>query len=403
MAGKSINWKYLVAQDRVKEILGSAFLSGNLAHAYLLCGDEGVGKFAAALDMAMALLCTSKGNVPCHTCSSCRKVLSYNHPDLHVLLPIPLGKGIKSDDDLTEKGWDLITSKIRAKISDPYLPLTFEKEESGEDEGDRKDTYKRPIIPRDLIREFDHAIMRGAVESKCNVGIMYDMDIMRRESQSTLLKTLEEPPVNTYLFLTSCKPEALLPTVFSRCQIVRFGHVPTQQIKNELTAKYPSVANDVELTNAVFYSMGSLGRALTQIATEESAKGLKTLQETAQEVKDFWDLCCTGDWLTVAPAINEIIKERNQAVHEQFLNYMLYLIRNTFLQKSGRSENYIDGSNVLADPNGIFNDPAATDRLTRACNEALSGVRKYGHIGIILVNFVTTLMEILHVEKQQTC
>ena len=81
---------------------------------------------------------------------------------------------------------------------------------------------------------------------------------------------------------------------------------------------------------------------------------------------------------------------------------MLYLIRNTFLQKSGRSENYIDGSNVLADPNGIFNDPAATDRLTRACNEALSGVRKYGHIGIILVNFVTTLMEILHVEKQQT-
>jgi DNA polymerase III delta prime subunit len=403
VAGKSINWKYLVAQDRVKEILGSAFLSGNLAHAYLLCGDEGVGKFAAALDMAMALLCTSKGNVPCHTCSSCRKVLSYNHPDLHVLLPIPLGKGIKSDDDLTEKGWDLITSKIRAKISDPYLPLTFEKEESGEDEGDRKDTYKRPIIPRDLIREFDHAIMRGAVESKCNVGIMYDMDIMRRESQSTLLKTLEEPPVNTYLFLTSCKPEALLPTVFSRCQIVRFGHVPTQQIKNELTAKYPSVANDVELTNAVFYSMGSLGRALTQIATEESAKGLKTLQETAQEVKDFWDLCCTGDWLTVAPAINEIIKERNQAVHEQFLNYMLYLIRNTFLQKSGRSENYIDGSNVLADPNGIFNDPAATDRLTRACNEALSGVRKYGHIGIILVNFVTTLMEILHVEKQQTC
>lgn len=402
MAGKSINWKYLVAQERVKEMLGSAFLSGNLAHAYLFCGEEGVGKFAAALDMAMALLCTSEGKVPCHTCSSCKRVLNYNHPDLHIILPIPLRKGIMNDEGLTEKGWELISSKIRAKISDPYIPLTFEKEESDEDEY-KKDTFKLPIIPRDLIREFDHAILRGAVESKRNVGIMYDVDIMIRESQSTLLKTLEEPPANTYMFLTTCKPEALLPTVFSRCQIVRFGIVPAKQIHHELTMVLGPTADKTKISDAVFYSMGSLGRALTQIKTETSAKGYKTLEETSQEVKDFWEVCCSGNWQEIGPAIDALAKEKNLAVHDQFFNYMVYLIRNSFLQKTDRSENYIDANNILADPGGIFNDPAATGQLTYACGEALTGVRKYGNLGIIYVNFVIAFMEQFHVEKQQAC
>lgn len=403
MAGKSINWKYLVAQDRVKEILGSAFLSGNLAHAYLFCGDEGVGKFAAALDMAMALLCTSEGTVPCHNCSSCRKILHYNHPDLHIILPIPLEKGVMSGDDLSTRGWNLVSSKIQAKMSDPYLPITFEKEEPDEDEEYKKDSYKVPVIPRDLIREFDRSILRGATESKCNVGIMYDMDIMVRESQSTLLKTLEEPPANTYMFLTTCKPEVLLPTVFSRCQIVRFGHVPAVQIRQELASAIKPAADKMEIENAVYYSMGSLGRALTQIKAKESAQGLKSLLETAQDVKDFWTVCCTGDWQQIGRAVDSLARERNPAVHDQIFSYMLYLIRNSFLQKMGYSENYIDANNILPGPGGMFNDTGATARLTHACNDALISVRKYGNVGIIYVNFIMTLMEILHVEKQQAC
>lgn len=407
VAERKIVWKYLVAQERVKEMLGASFHSGTLGHAYMFCGDEGVGKFAAALDMAMALLCTGGGSVACHKCSSCKKVLNNNHPDLTIVLPLPFRDEHKKTDSnskeiLTEKGWEFISANAFKKIKAPYMPLSFGKEDDDEkDDSGKKVSYKIPTIPVDWIRALNHSILRGAVAGERSVIILCDIDIMKDSAANAILKTLEEPPANTYMFLTTCRPESVLPTIASRCQIVRFGHVPAPQIKQEVTAAFGSAVNEAEMTNAVFYSMGSLGRALTQIATEESAKGVKTLQETAQEVKDFWDLCCTGDWLTVAPAVNEIIKERNFAVHEQFLNYMLYLIRNTFLQKTGRSENYIDGSNILDDPMGIFNDPAATGSLTRACNDALAGVRKYGHIGIILVNFVTTLMEILHVEKQQ--
>jgi DNA polymerase-3 subunit delta' len=408
VAGKSINWKYLVAQDRVKEILSSAFLSGNLAHAYLLCGDEGVGKFAAALDMAMALLCTTEGNVPCGICSSCKRILNFNHPDLHIVLPIPLKPGFQTDDGLTERGWKYIADKIQAKIANPYLPLTFELEESDSGEKDddkiaKTDRYKVPIIPIDLLREVDHAILRGSVEGKSNITIFYDIDVMVEKSQNAMLKTLEEPPANTYLFLTTCKPELILPTIYSRCQIVRFGHVPPNQVQKELMGSLGSEIDSEKIKDAVYYSMGSLGRALTLIKTETTIKGSKTLEETSDEVKDFWNVCCSGNWQEIGPAVDVLVRDKNLAVHDQFFSYMLYLIRNSFLQKMGSSENYIDADNILPDPCGLLNDPGATARLTYACNEALISVRKYGNLGIIYVNFVMTLMEILHVEKQQAC
>jgi DNA polymerase III delta prime subunit len=393
---KSIVWKNLVAQERVKEVLGAAFASDSLGHAYLFCGEEGVGKFAAALDLSLALLCAYGENVPCCACAACRKALNNNHPDLHIIFPVLLDESHKSGNDLNQKGWEFIASLVPKRIRAPYAPLSYEDEDI-----DKSALHKVPSIPVEWIKEVNEGILRGAVEGERSATIFCDVDTMNAFSANAMLKTLEEPPANTYLFLTTNKPEAVLPTIASRCQIVRFGHVPVAQIQHELAAALGPGADETKITDAVYYSMGSLGRALALIKTEEQGKGLKTLEETAREVKEFWGLCSTGDWLTVAPALDELARERNFAVHDQFFTYLLYLVRNSFLQKSGRSENYIDGSNILDDPNGIFNDPAATDRLTRACNEALSGVRKYGHIGIILVNFVTTLMEILHVEKQQ--
>jgi DNA polymerase III delta prime subunit len=395
---KSIIWKNLIAQERVKEMLGAAFSAGSLGHAYLFCGEEGVGKFAAALDLSLALLCAGKGSVPCYECAACRKALNNSHPDLHVIFPVLVDESHKSGSDLNQKGWEFIASLVPKRIKAPYVPLSYEDEDI-----DKSALHKVPAIPVEWTKEVNEGILRGAVEAERSATIFCDVDTMNPFSANAMLKTLEEPPANTYLFLTTSKPESVLPTIASRCQIVRFGHVPAANIRSELAAALGPSADETKIKDAVYYSMGSLGRALALIATEEQSKGVKTLQETAQEVKEFWGLCCTGDWLEIAPALDALAREKNFAVHEQFFSYLLYLVRNSFLQKTGRSENYIDGSNILADPDGIFDDPSATDRLTHACNGALSGVKKYGNIAIILVNFVTTLMEILHVEKQQAC
>ena len=90
---KTLKWTNLLGQERVKEMLSSAVANGTLGHAYLLCGDIGTGTFQAALELSMALLCSSDREVPCYTCEACKKVLRNAHPDFHVIMPVSLEDG----------------------------------------------------------------------------------------------------------------------------------------------------------------------------------------------------------------------------------------------------------------------------------------------------------------------
>ena len=110
---KTLLWKNLVGQDRVKEVLANAFTHEMLGHAYLFCGDEGTGKFAAALELSMALLCSDPGKAPCYACDSCTKVLRYAHPDFHVIMPVSLEKEHKKDGKLSAEGWNFLASSVQ--------------------------------------------------------------------------------------------------------------------------------------------------------------------------------------------------------------------------------------------------------------------------------------------------
>lgn len=381
MAEKTIVWNNLIAQDRVKEMLGSAFSGESLGHAYLFCGDEGVGTFAAALDLAMVLLCKSEGAVPCGSCPACQKLMRNSHPDFHVALPVSLEKDHKSSDGtLSKAGWDFLSSIVASKIGSPYLPLSY---------------AGVPAIPVEWIKEVNHAVLRGAVSGDRTVVIICGIDLMNKESANAMLKTLEEPPANTFLILATDRPEAVLPTIASRCQIVRFGHVPFPEIKRALCQALGPEADDASVNRAVHFSMGSLGRALLLASAD--------LTETVREVRDVWDLCYGSDMLAVAAKADGLAKQNDYDANARFFTSMLYLLRNSFLQKNGCSENYIDAGDTLSDPAGVFERPDSAEHLVRACNEAISSVRANGNIAIILVNFVIMVMEIIHGEKQQAC
>jgi DNA polymerase III delta' subunit len=379
MSQKTVAWKNLIAQDHVKEMLSNAYGANSLGHAYLFCGDPGVGKFCAALELACALLCESNDQAPCYTCANCRKVLNNTHPDFHVILPVSLDPSHKaSDNKLSQKGWEYLTSLVQEKIAAPYVPLTYKSV---------------PSIPVEWLKEVNHAILRGSVSGPRTVAILSGVDVMGKESANAMLKTLEEPPANTYLILTSDRPQAVLPTIVSRCQIVRFGHVPFSHIQEVLAQTMGVGADERTLKRAVHYSMGSLGRALSLASAN--------LEETAIDVKAVWTLCVSGDWQDIVTAIDERTKQNDFEAADRFFTYMLYLIRNSFLQKSSGSETYIDVNDILLDVGNVFNNPFATERLTGACNEAIAGIRAYGNIATVFVHFIMTIMEILHGEKQQ--
>jgi len=114
--------------------------------------------------------------------------------------------------------------------------------------------------PVETIRQMIAEIGMPPFEAPYKVFIIHDADKMLPASSNTLLKTLEEPPDDTYIFLLSAQPERLLPTIVSRCHKIVFFPIPDDVIAAYLMEKYQISLE--EARKASFLSDGSLARAL---------------------------------------------------------------------------------------------------------------------------------------------
>ena len=191
-------------QDSAIGILQRGLAADRSAHAYLFAGLEGVGKYKTAREWARLLLCEkpvieSVDSSPfadsCGSCQSCTLLEADSHPDY-------------------------------AHIYKELLEFTRE----GKDK-------KTPIdLSIHVIREFliEQAPIRPAL-SKRKVFVINEAERLNVSSQNALLKVLEEPPSYCTIILLCTRLERLLPTIKSRCQIVRFGPVDEDRIVGQLT------------------------------------------------------------------------------------------------------------------------------------------------------------------------
>ena len=168
-------------------------LSTHRGHALLVHGSPGVGAMAFAFTLAQAWLCEADGAAarPCGRCGSCRLIQSHLHPDLTVLMPETLRR---------EHGW----------------PLPEDRTDG--DEGKRKPSKQIRINEVRLLIERS---TRTSARGRGKVGLLHPADVLNTPSANALLKTLEEPAPGTRLLLTTSDPASLLPTVRSRCQLLR--------------------------------------------------------------------------------------------------------------------------------------------------------------------------------------
>jgi DNA polymerase III subunit delta' len=219
----------LQAQDRAVGALRAALRRGRLHHAYLLGGPEGVGKGTAARLLAQAANCDATPgdggalDDPCGRCGPCGKIARGTHPDVFVL----------SEE------------RVMARAG------------RWEPKGGR--TPSREIVVdqvRDLV---DHRLSMRRVEGRHRVVVIDPAEAMNVQAQNALLKTLEEPPEATTLVLVSSSPDALLPTIRSRCLRVSFAPLAEPVIQARLEAA-GQPAEAARLAAAL--SGGSLARAL---------------------------------------------------------------------------------------------------------------------------------------------
>jgi len=220
----------VIAQERAVAALRSALRRGALHHAYLLGGPAGTGKGRAARILAQAANCQggSAGpggyrEEPCGSCLPCRKIERGVHPDV-----IPLAE-----------------ERVMVKAG------------RWEPKGGRsasKDIVVDQV--RDLV---DHRLALARSEGRRRFVIIDPADAMNPQAQNALLKTLEEPPAETTLVLVAGSPDALLPTIRSRCLRITFRPVPDELLLARLSA---AGRTPEEARLAVALAGGSLGRAL---------------------------------------------------------------------------------------------------------------------------------------------
>ena len=184
------------------------------AHAMLLHGAAGDGLFEAALAIAQVWLCESTSAVgspsgACHQCGACRLFSAGLHPDLHRLLPeeLRLQLGLQGGAD---EGGDLDTGKARRKPSRQ--------------------------IRIDEVRAAIDWVVTTSSRGRAKVVLVHPAEAMNVQSANALLKTLEEPPRGARLLLTASEPAHLLPTVRSRCQVVRLRPPDPTQARAWLAA-----------------------------------------------------------------------------------------------------------------------------------------------------------------------
>lgn len=174
-------WKQFEGQTQAVNLLQQAIRNDRVGHAYLFAGPNGVGKKAVAFHMAKALFCQEQDGDSCGRCVLCRRIENGNHSDVHFLAP---------DGALIKIG------QIR-----------------------------------DLQKEFAYR----AKESKQKIYIIEQVDTMTPEAANSLLKFLEEPVSRIVAILLTDKPHAVLPTILSRCQQIRFVSPPPERIAQQLT------------------------------------------------------------------------------------------------------------------------------------------------------------------------
>lgn len=168
-------------------------LASQHAHALLLHGPKGVGQFDLAVSLAQAWLCeAAQAAKPCGHCASCRLVQARSHPDLLVLLPEALQADL---------GWGA---------------------GDGDDAGAERASKTKPSqeIKVDAVRRAVSFAQITSARGRGKVVVLHPAERMNGISANTLLKTLEEPAGDSRFVLSCAAPDALLPTIRSRCQAV---------------------------------------------------------------------------------------------------------------------------------------------------------------------------------------
>lgn len=261
----------IIGQDSARGIIQAALRSGRMHHAWLFHGPVGVGKFTFAQQVARTLLChdpqtDSAGEVAaCGACQSCHlfDAPESAHPDMHVV-----NKEMAAEST--------ITNLRNRKLMNIPIDLLRERMVGGwVGSGESKKYYDPLVAKTPMLR-------------KGKVFIIDEAELLahgRNETQNALLKTLEEPTAQTYIFLITSSEDRLLPTIRSRCQRVAFGRLGeseldslldevAQRVSERVSTRRQNLAESKRSTKVIKQQIEAMDHQLEQLKLSPALREL---------------------------------------------------------------------------------------------------------------------------------
>ncbi len=244
-----MNWEDLLGHQQQYEWFKTALRNGRLATSFLFVGPDGIGKRAFALLLAKSLLCRKtqpQELVPCGGCEDCAQVDARTHPDL------------------------IQVAKPEEKA---YLPIELLI-------GERDKRMREGLCHDISLRPFS---------GRRKVAIVDDADALNVEGANSLLKTLEEPPIDSLLILLGTSLQRQLPTIRSRCQSIIFKPLESKQLE-ELILREQLVDTHAMAEEIARQSSGSLTEARLLADPELIEFRQSLLQSLAQRTLPMADI-----------------------------------------------------------------------------------------------------------------
>lgn len=173
----------VIGHEWAVELFSRQVAAGDVSHAYLLCGPAGIGKEHLAIRLAAALACTGL-QPPCGECANCRRIQANEHPDFRI---------------------------VRGSNG---------------------------TISIDEVRDLRRFLTLSPYQASRRIALLVGFDGATIEASNALLKSLEEPPARSVLILTAASPQALLPTILSRCQVFHLRRLSRAAIEEALQVQH---------------------------------------------------------------------------------------------------------------------------------------------------------------------
>lgn len=290
----------VMGQARAKSLLQQLARSERVPHALLLLGPTGSGSLALALAFAQLLQCESPhdGNA-CGHCAACRKTAQHAHPDIHFSYPT-VGANAVSTDFL--KAWR------EALLENPYLDVNSWLQRIGAEN-------KQGNITRDECQAIIKKLSLKIFEGRYKILVQWLPEYLGKEG-NRLLKLIEEPPEQTVFILVAENAELILPTILSRCQLIKTEILDDDAVTEAL--RRLRHIDEQRSRHIAFLAGGDLNAALNLADHPEN--------DDASLLLDWLRKCWKGDGVELV-RWTENFSRLGRENQKQFLGYGLHFLR----------------------------------------------------------------------------